>query len=221
MDYLADAPCMLEALAYHLNNAMAWLGCAAYQLMTNLSDFSCYQCAGELGWILADYQCYWCTVSWLFWAIMVPAAFPTHLHQRMGGRSEGSMASLPAMQRVTKLAPSLACPPLPAHLTMATASSLSHPQCHMGGEYGRVDGTLACYTRGLNAISKPSRSSFVGSSNANNVVNWSLSTTDNRKGGGHCGRTPCHHNPPLLVRGASGLFAGFPSNRSAFSCARS
>ena len=63
-------------------------------------------------------------------------------------RSVGSMAPSPAPTGVAKPSPSLARPSVPAR------SSPSSPLRSMGGEYGRVDGTLARFYRGGNAITE-------------------------------------------------------------------
>ena len=63
-------------------------------------------------------------------------------------RSVGLMAPSPAPTGVAKPSPSLARPSVPAR------SSPSSPLRSMGGEYGRVDGTLARFYRGGNAITE-------------------------------------------------------------------
>jgi hypothetical protein len=84
-------------------------------------------------------------------------------------RSVGSMAPSPAPTGVTKPSPSLARPSVPAR------SSPSSQLRHMGGEYGRADGSLARFSRGGNAITE------LGHSFSADSVS-SLSTHHNRGG---------------------------------------
>jgi hypothetical protein len=97
-------------------------------MTTHLSNLSCYQCAGELGWFLDELQGRWYTVSWLLDEIMEPAAIPSHPQQRRGGGThEGSMAPSPTHQRATRPSPGSASPPSPAR------PAPSYPQRSMGG----------------------------------------------------------------------------------------
>ena len=78
------------------------------------------------------------------WAIMPTGRAP----DPNSARSVGLMAPSPAPTGVAKQSPSLARPSVPAR------SSPSSPLRSMGGEYGRVDGTLARFYRGGNAITE-------------------------------------------------------------------
>jgi hypothetical protein len=100
-------------------------------------------------------------------------SYPSHPHRTMGGSSAGSMAPLPATTEAATPLPSLARPSTPAR------SYPFPPTPNQGGDSQRVDGTLACYHRGGNAIAKLG-SSFIAS------LVYSLSTHHNRRGD-YCG----------------------------------
>jgi hypothetical protein len=93
-------------------------------------------------------------------------------------RSYGSMAPSPATTEVTPPLPSLAHPSSPAR------SYPSHPHQTMGGDSRRVDGALACYHRGGNAIAELGPSFLAGL-----VFSHPPSTKDG--GERHLGGRPC------------------------------
>jgi hypothetical protein len=128
LDHIVKVPCTLKDIASLLDKAFRRPGYSKYQMATHLSKLSCYQCAGELGWFLDEFQGRWYMVSWLLDKIMEPAAIPSHPQQSRGGRThEGSMAPSPTHQRATRPSPSSASPPLPAQ------PAPSHLQRSMGG----------------------------------------------------------------------------------------
>jgi hypothetical protein len=81
----------------------------------------------------------------------------------------------------------------------STACAGSHvlpPTPKQGGGY-RVDGTLAPFRRGGNAIIELGMKFYASSSDNNSIIKCSLSTTNNR-GWGHCGGTQHRHDIFLL-----------------------
>ncbi len=103
--------------------------------------------------------------------------------------AKGSMAPSPATTEAATPLPSLAHPSTPAW------SYPSHPHQTIWGDSQRVDGTLACYHRGGNAIAELSLSFL-----ADSVFSHPLSTNDG--GERRLGGRPCYgtQSPTFDIR---------------------